>query len=60
MALGKPEKKVYSFRFEEQLVSKLKNYALDENRSFSNFIETILKAYVAEKSSMGTVHQNNA
>ena len=60
MALGKPEKKVYSFRFEEQLVSKLKGFALEENRSFSNFIETILKAYVADRHVKGNAFKNNA
>ncbi len=60
MALGKPEKKVYSFRFEEQLVSKLKGFALEENRSFSNFIETILKAYVADRHVKGNLFKNNA
>ncbi len=49
MAQEKTEKKVYSFRFEENLVDELKRYASLENRSFSNFIETILKAYLAER-----------
>lgn len=60
MALGKPEKKVYSFRFEQQLVSKLKGYALEENRSFSNFIETILKAYVAQRITQDAATQKHA
>ncbi len=43
------EKKVYSFRFEEDMVTKLKNYASQENRTFSNFVETILLNYIAER-----------
>ena len=49
MAHEKPDKKVYSFRLEENLVKELKRYAARENRSFSNFIETILKEYLAER-----------
>ena len=36
------EKKVYSFRFEEDMVARLKGYAAQENRSLSNFVETVL------------------
>ena len=43
------EKKVYSFRFEEDMVTKLKSYASQENRTFSNFVETILLNYIAER-----------
>lgn len=38
------EKKVYSFRFVEAMVVRLKHYAKKQNRNFSNFVETILKA----------------
>lgn len=43
------EKKVYSFRFEESLISTLKDYAGQENRTLSNFIETLLKEYVVKR-----------
>ncbi len=44
------EKKVYSFRFDERLVDQLKYYAQEENRTLSNFVETILKEYLNQKS----------
>lgn len=44
------EKKVYSFRFDERLVDQLKCYAQEENRTLSNFVETILKEYLNQKS----------
>ena len=43
------EKKIYSFRFELELIEKLQKYAKEENRTLSNMVETILKAYIAEK-----------
>lgn len=39
------EKKVYSFRLDENLVNNLKIIAESQNRSLSNLIETILKDY---------------
>jgi hypothetical protein len=48
MVVEKPEKKIYSFRFDENLVDELKLHATKENRSFSNFVETILKSYLKE------------
>lgn len=36
------EKKVFSFRFDEEIVDRLKYYAKKQNRNFSNFVETIL------------------
>ena len=41
------EKKVYSFRLEQELADRLQEYAKQENRSLSNMVETILKEYVA-------------
>ena len=43
------EKKVYSFRYEEDMVARLKGYAAQENRSLSNFVETVLLKYIAER-----------
>ncbi len=43
------EKKVYSFRFDEEMVTKLKIYAEQENRKLSNLVETILLQYIAER-----------
>ena len=43
------EKRVYSFRLDEGMVNKLKDYAAQENRKFSNLVETILLKYIAER-----------
>jgi predicted DNA-binding protein len=43
------EKNVYSFRLEEEVVQKIKEYAQSENRNFSNMVETILKNYISER-----------
>lgn len=43
------EKKVYSFRLEEDLVEQLRVYAKEENRNLSNMIETILLQYVSNR-----------
>lgn len=43
------EKSVYSFRLEEEIVQKIKSYAKEENRNFSNMVETILKNYIVER-----------
>ena len=40
------EKKVYSFRFDEDFVEELRAIAKEENRTLSNFVETILKEYL--------------
>ena len=40
------EKKVYSFRFEDELIEILKRIAAEQNRSLSNLIETVLKEYI--------------
>ena len=42
------EKKVLSLRLDDELIEKLKLLAEKENRSLSNFIETILKKYIKE------------
>lgn len=42
------EKKVYSFRLEASLVEKIKYYSQKENRTFSNFVETVLKDKIKE------------
>jgi len=43
------EKKVYSFRFDEEMVDKLRSYAREENRTVSNLIETILLQYLSDR-----------
>lgn len=43
------EKKVLSLRIDDEIIEKLKRLAEKENRSLSNFIETILKQYVANE-----------
>ena len=43
------EKKVYSFRFDEDMVNKLRTYAAQENRRLSNLVETILLKYISER-----------
>lgn len=45
------EKKVYSFRFDEEMVEKLRGYAAEENRTLSNMIETILLQYLSKRES---------
>ena len=48
MGITKPTS---TFRFDEKLISKLKEYAIKDNRSYSNFVETILKEYVKKRES---------
>ena len=43
------QKKVFSMRLEEELIDKLKEIAVQENRPLSNLVETVLKNYVADK-----------
>lgn len=43
------EKKVYSFRFDEEMVERLRVYAKAENRTVSNMIETILLQYLSNR-----------
>jgi len=40
------ENKVYSFRFDEELIEKLRQEGEKQNRSLSNMVETILKQYL--------------
>jgi hypothetical protein len=42
-------KRQTAFRFDMQLLDKLRELALKENRSLNNFIETILKEYIKNK-----------
>ena len=39
----KLNKSSYTFKLETKLLDKLKNKAKEENRSFNNYVETILK-----------------
>lgn len=43
------EKKVYSFRFDEDMIDKLRVYAEAENRNLSNMVETILLQYLSKR-----------
>lgn len=43
------ERKVCSFRLEKELIDQLLYFAGLENRTLSNFIETILKSYLNER-----------
>ncbi len=43
------EKKVYSFRFDEEMVDRLRSYARAENRTVSNLVETILLKYLSDR-----------
>ena len=45
------EKKVYSFRFDEAMVDRLRTYAEAENRTLSNMVETILLQYLSKRDS---------
>ena len=53
------EKKVYSFRLEENLMEIVKKVSLEQNRSVSNFVETTLKecmsVYEMKKQNDGSV-----
>lgn len=42
------EKRVYSFRFDPEMVARLQLRAEEENRSLSNLVETILKQYLSK------------
>ena len=43
------ERKVCSFRLEKELIDQLLYFAGLDNRTLSNFIETILKSYLNER-----------
>ena len=43
------EKRTYSFRLEETLVERLRQYAKAENRNLSNMVETILLQYLSNR-----------
>jgi len=40
------EKKVFSFRLDEDLIDILKKISVRQNRTLSNLVETVLKEYV--------------
>ncbi len=52
------EKKVYSFRLDEALVEQLRVRAREENRSLSNYIETVLKQHLVRKDAEKTAPQS--
>ena len=43
------EKKVLSIRIDDEIIERLKVLADAENRSLSNYIETILKGHIEQK-----------
>lgn len=43
------EKKTYSMRIDSEVAEKVRQYALLENRNFSNMVETILLKYIAQR-----------
>ena len=43
------EKQVLSMRLDEELIEKLRKLAESENRTLSNYIETLLKKHIDEK-----------
>jgi len=43
------EKKILSMRLDEETINLLKGLAEKENRSLSNYIETILKNHIKNK-----------
>jgi len=51
------EKKVYSVRLDEDLLSALKTISKEENRSLSNLVETVLKRYVNSKKHSQTLEE---
>jgi len=50
MGITKP---TYSFRIDEETMNKIKKYAESENRSLSNYIETLVKEHVKTKDKEG-------
>jgi len=43
------EKSTCTFRLDENLLMKIKAYAAAENRSVSNYMETMVRAHIKEK-----------
>ena len=42
-------KETYTFKFDADLIEKLKKLAAKENRSFNNYVETVLLDHVKKK-----------
>jgi len=53
------EKKVYSVRLDEELLTELKVISKEENRSLSNLVETVLKKYVHSKKNVSLSEEKN-
>ena len=49
---------MYSFRLDEALVEQLRVRAREENRSLSNYIETVLKQHLVRKDAEKTAPQS--
>jgi len=39
----------YTFKLEPEVITSLKSLAEKDNRSFNNYVESVLKAHVEEK-----------
>jgi hypothetical protein len=39
----------YTFKLEPEVIASLKSLAEKDNRSFNNYVESVLKAHVEEK-----------
>jgi len=46
-----------SFRFEPELRAELERIAARENRTLSNLVETVLKAFVEQDKRKGSAHE---
>jgi len=46
-----------SFRFEPELRADLERIAARENRTLSNLVETVLKAFVEQDKRKGSAHE---
>ena len=45
----KKQKKIFSFRFEEGVIEEAKKQADKENRTLTNWIETLIKKAIGQK-----------
>ena len=50
-------KKAVTFRFDEDLLVEVRRHAERDNRSVTNFIETLLKAHVGARQLDGAEHR---
>lgn len=50
-AMKKPNKKLYSFRFDEQLIEALRELAEKDKRSLTNYLELMIHKKIESESS---------